>query len=125
MPSGSLPANKRTRILSGWGWYAVDYSISTGAPGGEYRTYPIYSSGTLPNPRITLQVRGYGDLWVFHPWIRRGGRLKCCIRAGRESHAFRKRSAADVAAGTVPEPSTFRRHWQRSSSLADPRRAMG
>jgi hypothetical protein len=32
MPSGQLPANKWTKVISGWGWYAVHYGISTGLP---------------------------------------------------------------------------------------------
>lgn len=66
MPSGSLPAGKWTKVIWGWGWYAVQYGISTGAPGGRYRTYPFYSNGTLPN-HVTHQVRGYGDIWLFSP----------------------------------------------------------
>jgi hypothetical protein len=66
MPSGQLPANKWTKVISGWGWYAVDYGISTAAPGGRYRTYPVYSSGSLPR-QVTHQVRVYGDIWLFSP----------------------------------------------------------
>jgi hypothetical protein len=66
MPSGSLPAGKWTQIIYGWGWYAVKYSVSTGAPDGQYRTYPLYSSGRLP-AHVTHQVRGFGDIWVYSP----------------------------------------------------------
>lgn len=66
MPSGSLPADTWTRVIWGVGWYAVDYAIGTGAPGGRYRTYPIYSSGDLPR-QVTHQVRGYGDIWLYCP----------------------------------------------------------
>ena len=66
MPSGQLPANKWTKVIWGWGWYSVRYSIRTGAAGGAYRTYPIYSSGALPS-QITHNVRPYGDIWLFSP----------------------------------------------------------
>ena len=66
MPSGSLPANKWTKVISGWGWYSVRFSIRTGAPGGKYRTYPVYGSGNLP-AEVTHQVVGYGDIWVYSP----------------------------------------------------------
>lgn len=66
MPSGQLPANKWTKVMWGWGWYEVTYTISSSAPGGQFRTYPIYSSGTLPR-QVTHQVRGYGDVWLYSP----------------------------------------------------------
>jgi hypothetical protein len=69
--AGSLPAGKWTKVTSGWGYFAVDYSARTGAPGGQYRCYtapapfPI-SSGALPQ-RITHRVIGYGDVWLYSP----------------------------------------------------------
>ena len=66
MPSGELLAKKWTRVLWGVGWYAVDYAVRTGAPGAQYRTYPLYSSGGLPH-QVTHQVRGYGDVWLYSP----------------------------------------------------------
>jgi hypothetical protein len=72
MSSGRLPAGKWTRVAQGWGYYSVDYGISTGAQGGRYRCYtaPLpfpYSSGSLPNPRVTHRVIGYGSVWLFSP----------------------------------------------------------
>jgi hypothetical protein len=66
VPSGSLPAGKWTKVIWGWGWYSVQYAVRTGAPGGQYRVYPVYSSGPLP-AQITHQVRVYGDIWLFSP----------------------------------------------------------
>ena len=66
MPSGQLRANTWTKVIWGWGWYAVEYAISTGAPAGQYRTYPVYSTGHLPK-QVTHQVRVYGDIWLFSP----------------------------------------------------------
>ncbi len=70
--SGSLPANQWTRVLQGWGYYSVDYGIRVNDPGGKYRCYtaPIpwpISEGSLPNPRVTHRVIGYGDVWLFCP----------------------------------------------------------
>ena len=71
MPSGSLPANKWTRVVFGGGYYTVRYGASTAAGTGEYRTYsapspwPI-SSGRLPS-EITHRVIIYGDVWLFSP----------------------------------------------------------
>lgn len=67
MPSGFLPANRWTQVITGWGWYSVAYSLSSSAPGGKYRIYPFYSSGDLPNPYVDFTVRGYGDIWLYSP----------------------------------------------------------
>jgi hypothetical protein len=69
---GVLPAGNWTKVADGWGYYSVDYGISTGAGGGQYRCYtaPLpfpYSSGSLPNPRVTHRVIGYGSVWLSSP----------------------------------------------------------
>lgn len=68
MPSGTLNANTWTKVLWAWGWDRVDYVIVSGAPGTQYRTYPVFRSGTLPaSPQgdtVTLEYRFYGDVWL-------------------------------------------------------------
>ena len=71
----SLPAGRWTKVLWGWGWYSINYSVTVSAPGCEYRTYapPLpwpSSSGKLSatgSTRIEHAVRGYGDVWFFSP----------------------------------------------------------
>lgn len=71
MASGSLRAGEWTKVLWGWGYYAIDYGASISAGGGQYRCYsapspwPI-SSGNLPS-RLTHRVIGYGDVWLYSP----------------------------------------------------------
>lgn len=71
MPSGSLPADRWTRVVYGWGKYSVRYAAFTGATGGKYRCYVAFvpwpiSSGQLPG-EITHTVVGYGDVWLYSP----------------------------------------------------------
>jgi hypothetical protein len=66
MPSGELPAGKWTKVISGWGWYELAYSIRATGPEVLFRTYPVYSSGRLPS-RVTHAVRVYGDIWLYSP----------------------------------------------------------
>jgi hypothetical protein len=59
-------------VVYGWGYFSVDYGISTADPGGRYRAYtaPLpwpLSQGPLPNPRVTHRVLGYGDIWLWSP----------------------------------------------------------
>lgn len=73
--SYSLPAGRWTKVLWGWGWYSINYTVRVSAPGCEYRTYaPPFpwpsSSGTLSPAsatRIEHAVRGYGDVWIYSP----------------------------------------------------------
>jgi hypothetical protein len=71
MPSGSLPADKWTKVLWGWGKYSVRYSAYTDAPGAKFRCFsapvpwPI-ASGPLPS-EVTHTVVGYGDVWLYCP----------------------------------------------------------
>jgi hypothetical protein len=71
---GRLQAGIWTRVMSAWGTYlSLNYGVSTGAPGGQYRCYaapdpfPI-SSGSLPCASVTFTVIGYGDMWLFSPF---------------------------------------------------------
>jgi hypothetical protein len=66
MPGGTLQAGKWTKVISGWGWYSVRYAIQVNVSGGQYRTYPVYSSGVLP-AWVTHNVRPYGDIWLYAP----------------------------------------------------------
>ena len=66
MPNGNLRGNTWTRVLSGWGYVAQNYTVQIGAPGGQYRTYPVYSTGSLP-ANITFRVIFYGDVWLYSP----------------------------------------------------------
>ncbi|MDX6698625.1 MAG: hypothetical protein QOE65_2022 [Solirubrobacteraceae bacterium] len=68
---GSLPANRWTKVLWGWGFYTVRYHASISAQGGQFKCYSAPSpfpiaSGPLPN-RITHTVVGYGDVWLLSP----------------------------------------------------------
>lgn len=45
---------------------ALQIASDASAPGAQFRTYPIYSSGQLPR-QVTHQVRGYGDVWLYSP----------------------------------------------------------
>ena len=70
--TGELAADSWTRVLSGWGYFSVEYGISVSVPGGRYRCYtaPLpwpWSSGDLPNPQVTHRVIGYGDVWLHVP----------------------------------------------------------
>lgn len=69
--NGSLRAGQWTKVLWGWGYYAVRYGISLDVSGGEYRCYTVpspfpISSGHLPN-EVTHRVIGYGDVWLYAP----------------------------------------------------------
>jgi hypothetical protein len=66
MPNGNLTANTWTKVLWGWGYWAKHYTVQVGVVGGQYRTYPIYSSGSLP-ATLTHRVIVYGDVWLYSP----------------------------------------------------------
>jgi hypothetical protein len=69
--TGPLRARQWTKVLWGWGYYAVRYGISLDVAGGQYRCYaspspfPI-SSDFLPN-EVTHRMIGYGDVWLWSP----------------------------------------------------------
>jgi hypothetical protein len=65
--TGSLPADKWTRVASGVGYYTVRYAARASADGVQYHSYTGFirlSSGTLP-AEVTLRVIGYGAIWLY------------------------------------------------------------
>lgn len=70
--SGPLPPGIWWPVVSGVGFYSVNYSVWIDGPGGKYHCYiapvpwPI-SSGDLPQENLTFQVVGGGNMFLWAP----------------------------------------------------------